>query len=61
MVQLMVSVTRRKMGGHLPVIISGGLSVLVGAALISLAGADNPTLAKNLQAIDAYLDAVAQR
>ncbi|MEO3772119.1 hypothetical protein [Micromonospora sp. B9E7] len=45
LVQLMVSVTRRKMGGHLPVIISGGLSVLVGAAFISLAGADNPTLA----------------
>lgn len=42
--QLSVGVTRREMGGQWPMIISGGLSVLVGGSFIASAGADNPTL-----------------
>lgn len=45
LIQLVVGVTRRKMAGQWPMIISGGLSVLVGGAFLALAGADNPTLA----------------
>jgi uncharacterized membrane protein HdeD (DUF308 family) len=44
-VQLTVALTRRKMGGQWPMIISGGLSVLVGGSFLASAGADNPTLA----------------
>ena len=45
LVQLIVGVTRRKMGGQWPMIISGGISVLAGASFIAGASADNPSLA----------------
>jgi uncharacterized membrane protein HdeD (DUF308 family) len=44
LVQLIVAVTRRNMGGQWPMIISGGISVLAGASFIVTAAADNPTL-----------------
>ncbi|MDH2425996.1 hypothetical protein [Sphaerisporangium sp. TRM90804] len=44
LVQLVVGVTRRKMGGQWPMIISGGISVLAGASFILGASAPNPTL-----------------
>jgi uncharacterized membrane protein HdeD (DUF308 family) len=45
LVQLIVGVTRRKMGGQWPMILSGGISVLAGGSFIAAAGSDNPTLA----------------
>ncbi|MFI9848102.1 hypothetical protein ACIHFD_64595 [Nonomuraea sp. NPDC051941] len=45
LVQLIVGVTRRKMGGQWPMIISGGISVLAGASFILGASAADPTLA----------------
>ncbi|MEE6261597.1 hypothetical protein [Plantactinospora sonchi] len=44
LIQLIVGVTRRRMGGQWPMIISGGLSVLAGGSFIATASADNPTL-----------------
>jgi uncharacterized membrane protein HdeD (DUF308 family) len=44
LVQLTVALTRRKMGGQWPMIISGGLSVLAGGSFIAGASADNPSL-----------------
>jgi uncharacterized membrane protein HdeD (DUF308 family) len=44
-IQLTVGMRRRTMGGQWPMIVSGGLSVLIGAAFIASAGADDPTLA----------------
>lgn len=44
LVQLIVGVSRRKMGGQWPMIISGGLSVLAGGSFIASAAADNPAL-----------------
>ncbi|MGW5361927.1 hypothetical protein [Actinopolymorpha pittospori] len=44
LVQLIVGVNRRKMGGQWPMIISGGLSVLAGGSFIASASADNPAL-----------------
>ncbi|MDG9677018.1 hypothetical protein [Micromonospora sp. DH14] len=44
LVQLIVGVTRRKMGGQWPMIIGGGLSVLAGGSFIAAASADNPAL-----------------
>ncbi len=44
LVQLIVGVTRRRMGGQWPMIISGGISVLAGASFILGASAANPTL-----------------
>ncbi|WP_436762304.1 hypothetical protein [Streptosporangium sp. V21-05] len=44
LVQLIVGVTRRGMGGQWPMIISGGVSVLAGASFVLGASADNPTL-----------------
>ncbi|MEU4536024.1 hypothetical protein AB0G15_14290 [Streptosporangium sp. NPDC023825] len=44
LVQLIVGVTRRKMGGQWPMIISGGVSVLAGASFVAGASAANPTL-----------------
>ncbi|MFF4879361.1 hypothetical protein [Micromonospora sp. NPDC000668] len=44
LVQLIVGVTRRKMGGQWPMIISGGISVLAGGSFIAAASADNPSL-----------------
>jgi hypothetical protein len=39
-----VGVTRRKMGGQWPMIISGGISVLAGGSFIATASADDPAL-----------------
>ncbi|MET9251464.1 hypothetical protein [Nonomuraea sp. NPDC003709] len=44
LVQLIVGVTRRKMGGQWPMVISGGISVLAGASFIVGASAAGPTL-----------------
>ena len=44
LVQLFVAVTRRKMGGQWPMIISGGLSVLAGGSFIASASAADPML-----------------
>ena len=42
--QLAVAVTRRRLGGQWPMIISGGISVLAGASFIASASADDPAL-----------------
>ncbi|WP_406108731.1 hypothetical protein [Micromonospora globbae] len=44
LVQLVVGVTRRTMGGQWPMIISGGLSVLAGGSFVAGASADDPAL-----------------
>ncbi|MCM3806856.1 hypothetical protein ND808_13345 [Streptomyces sp. DR7-3] len=44
LVQLIVAVPRRRMGGQWPMILSGGISVLAGASFVASAGADKPTL-----------------
>lgn len=44
LVQLIVAIPRRRMGGQWPMILSGGISVLAGASFIASAGADDPTL-----------------
>ncbi|MEO3922943.1 hypothetical protein ABGB07_03545 [Micromonosporaceae bacterium B7E4] len=44
LVQLVVAVSRRGMGGQWPMIISGGISVLAGGSFIAGASADNPVL-----------------
>jgi uncharacterized membrane protein HdeD (DUF308 family) len=44
LVQLIVAVPRRSMGGQWPMILSGGISVLAGASFIASAGADDPKL-----------------
>jgi len=44
LVQLLVAVPRRKMGGQWPMIISGGISVIAGGSFIATASADNPAL-----------------
>jgi uncharacterized membrane protein HdeD (DUF308 family) len=44
LIQLIVGVTRRGMGGQWPMIISGGISVLAGGSFIAGAAADDPTL-----------------
>ncbi|WP_326835113.1 hypothetical protein VSH64_09325 [Amycolatopsis rhabdoformis] len=44
LVQLIVAVVRRKMGGQWPMILSGGISVLAGANFIIGAGGANPSL-----------------
>jgi uncharacterized membrane protein HdeD (DUF308 family) len=44
LIQLIVGVTRRKMGGQWPMIISGGISVLAGGSFIATASADDPAL-----------------
>ncbi|MGW5264581.1 hypothetical protein ACWEQG_26695 [Microbispora sp. NPDC004025] len=44
LVQLIVGVTRRTMGGQWPMIISGAISVLAGASFILGASATDPTL-----------------
>ncbi|GAB2756676.1 hypothetical protein [Streptomyces bullii] len=45
LVQLIVAIPRRTMGGQWPMILSGGISVLAGGAFVASAGADEPTLA----------------
>jgi len=44
LVQLIVAVSRRKMGGQWPMILSGGISVLAGANFVISASAANPAL-----------------
>ncbi|BCY08952.1 hypothetical protein [Actinoplanes sp. L3-i22] len=44
LVQLVVAIPRRTMGGQWPMIISGGISVLAGGSFIAGAAADNPAL-----------------
>ncbi|GAA3485584.1 MULTISPECIES: DUF308 domain-containing protein [Streptomyces] len=44
LVQLIVAVPRRKMGGQWPMILSGGISILAGASFVASAGADKPML-----------------
>jgi uncharacterized membrane protein HdeD (DUF308 family) len=44
LVQLIVGVNRRGMGGQWPMIISGGISVLAGGSFIAGASADDPVL-----------------
>ncbi|WP_333733180.1 hypothetical protein [Streptomyces sp. IBSBF 3010] len=44
LVQLIVAVPRRRMGGQWPMILSGGISVLAGASFVGSAGAEDPTL-----------------
>ncbi|WP_433831122.1 hypothetical protein ACQP2E_12670 [Actinoplanes sp. CA-015351] len=44
LVQLVVGVTRRTMGGHWPMIFSGGLSVLAGSSFYAAASATDPVL-----------------
>ena len=43
-VQLVVAVTRRALGGQWPMILSGGISVLAGAAFIAQSGSSSATL-----------------
>ena len=44
LVQLIVAVPRRRLGGQWPMIISGAISALAGASFIASAGADDPAL-----------------
>ncbi|WP_020659963.1 hypothetical protein [Amycolatopsis benzoatilytica] len=44
LVQLIVAVARRRMGGQWPMILSGGISVLAGANFVVSASAANPAL-----------------
>jgi uncharacterized membrane protein HdeD (DUF308 family) len=43
-VQLIVALRRRKLGGQWPMILSGGISVLAGASFVVMAGGDKPAL-----------------
>lgn len=43
-VQLIVGLGRRKMGGQWPMILSGGISVLAGSSFVAQAGGDNASL-----------------
>jgi uncharacterized membrane protein HdeD (DUF308 family) len=42
--QLVVGLRRRAVGGQLPVMISGGISVLAGGSFIAMASGDDPSL-----------------
>ncbi|MCX5400445.1 hypothetical protein [Streptomyces sp. NBC_00102] len=44
LVQLIVAVPRRKLGGQWPMITSGAISALAGASFLASAGADDPAL-----------------
>lgn len=44
LVQLLVGVARRPMGGQWPMILSGGISVLAGASFVASASHDDPSL-----------------
>lgn len=44
LVQLVVAIPRRKLGGQIPMILSGAISALAGASFIASAGADDPKL-----------------
>lgn len=41
LVQLVVALRRRGLGGQLPMVLSGGLSVLAGGAFIAMASGDD--------------------
>lgn len=43
-IQLVVALRRRTMGGHWPMILSGAISVLAGAAFVVMAGQAEPSL-----------------
>ncbi|NUR98553.1 MAG: hypothetical protein HOV67_25270 [Kribbellaceae bacterium] len=43
-VQLIVALLRRRLGGQWPMILSGGISVLAGGSFIAMAGRPNPAL-----------------
>nr|WP_238355812.1 hypothetical protein [Kribbella sandramycini] len=43
-IQLIVAIKRRALGGQWPMILSGGLSVLAGGSFVMSAGAENPVL-----------------
>lgn len=43
-VQLIVGIGRRRLGGQWPMILSGGISVLAGGSFVAQAGADNASL-----------------
>jgi uncharacterized membrane protein HdeD (DUF308 family) len=45
LIQLVVGVSRRKMGGQWPMILSGGISTLAGSSFIVMASGANPTFA----------------
>lgn len=45
LVQLVVGVGRRKLGGQWPMILSGGISVLAGASFVVMASSASPSLA----------------
>jgi uncharacterized membrane protein HdeD (DUF308 family) len=42
--QLVVAVVRRSMGGQLPMILSGAISVLAGGSFVAMASGDDPSL-----------------
>ncbi|AWB92596.1 hypothetical protein [Aeromicrobium chenweiae] len=44
-VQLIVAIPRRQLGGQVPIFLSGGISVLAGGSFIAGASADDPSLA----------------
>ncbi len=44
LIQLLVALSRRGLGGQLPMILSGGISVLAGGAFIGMASADDAKL-----------------
>jgi uncharacterized membrane protein HdeD (DUF308 family) len=43
-VQVVVALTRRAVGGQVPMVLSGGISVLAGGAFIGMASVDDPTV-----------------
>lgn len=44
LVQLVVAMRRRSLGGQLPMILSGGISVLAGGSFLAMAAGDDPAL-----------------
>ena len=44
LIQLVVAITRRALGGQWPMMLSGGISVIAGTAFVLMAGAANPSL-----------------
>lgn len=44
LVQLAVAISRRRMGGQLPMILSGSISAVAGASFITMASGPNPSL-----------------
>ena len=44
LIQLVVAITRRTLGGQWPLMLSGGISVVAGTGFLLMAGAANPSL-----------------